>query len=201
MWNPAPSETLEEQIDFFSWLYDKHKGFLSQDDRRYFWGKGISKSGLDGLRKSMDHYFKAHFKESDEMNLGLAFHCRILEPSKYDDRFLYYHKLDGRTEEGKKQAKRIEKRKEELRKKNKYQKILKMDDHETVLGMEEALWNHPEAGPLFRDGGISEETVVWNNEKHGTLMKGKLDFRIPHEKVIIDLKTSSSAHIDDVTHT
>ncbi|HCB45070.1 MAG TPA: hypothetical protein DEP37_01440 [Algoriphagus sp.] len=32
-------------------------------------------------------------------------------------------------------------------------------------------------------------------------MKGKLDFRIPHEKVIIDLKTSGSAHIDDVTHT
>ena len=178
---------LEGRIDHFSWLYEEHSGFVSQEDREYFWGKGLSNSGLSKVRKSIDHYFYDEWIETQAMVVGSATHCYILEPEKFDRRYRVGPVVDRRTKAGKEEWKAFED--SLVRDDGKPIKAITEAEMGGIVNMKNSIDAHPLAGDLFKNG-IAEETIVWNDSTTGCLMKGKLDWRRPEEKLIIDLKTT-----------
>jgi len=180
---------LEGRINHFSWLLEEHKGFVAQEDKEYFWGKGLSNSGLGKVNKSIDHYFYDEYVETASTILGSAIHCYILEPDRFDDRYAVAPKLDRRTKDGKEGWKAFEESLKGARKDGRDKKPITNDDMGTIVNMRKSVMNHPLAGGLFKNG-IAEETIVWNNKETGALLKGKTDWRMPEEKVVVDLKST-----------
>tara|TARA_B100000902_G_scaffold400033_1_gene474818 strand:- start:5441 stop:6337 length:897 start_codon:yes stop_codon:yes gene_type:complete len=178
---------LEGRIDHFSWLYEEQSGFVSQEDREYFWGKGLSNSGLSKVRKSIDHYFYDEWIETQAMVVGSATHTYILEPEKFDRRYRIGPAVDRRTKAGKEEWKAFEE--SLVRDDGKPIKAITDAEMGGIVNMKKSIDAHPLAGNLFKNG-IAEETIVWNDSTTGCLMKGKLDWRRPEEKLIVDLKTT-----------
>tara|TARA_E500000331_G_C17252275_1_gene711692 strand:+ start:1560 stop:2471 length:912 start_codon:yes stop_codon:yes gene_type:complete len=186
---------LEGRVDHFKWLYEEHSSFVSQEDREYFWGKGLSNSGLSKFSKSADHYFWDDFVKTQALVVGSATHCYILEPDKFDSRFVIAPKIDKRTKAGKEEWAEFEKTL--VRKDGRDIEAITEEEFGMIVNMKKAVQNHGLARSLLSEG-ISEETIVWNDEKTGCLMKGKLDWRRPEEKIIIDLKTTRDASREGV---
>ena len=104
-------------------------GDLTNED--YHARPEISKSSLDRIHKSIDHYEAPWKPPTDKMRMGTAFHTLILEPELFDAQFVQGTKLDGRTAEGKKEKKEIE---ENLKS---GQDVLKYYDYENLMRMKE----------------------------------------------------------------
>lgn len=187
---------LEGRVNHFSWLYEEHIGFISQEDREYFWGKGLSNSGLNRFHKSPDHYFHDEFVKTSALVFGSAFHTYILEPQKFDKRFVVAPKFDKRTKQGKEEWREFE-ASLETNDGSKPKEAITEEDMGSIVNMSKAINAHPLAGNLFKEG-IAEETIVWNEEKTGCLMKGKTDWRRPEEKLIIDLKSTRDGNPENL---
>ena len=185
-------KTLKERIDFFSWMFDEGKDVLvTRDELRKFKGRGMSKSSLDYITKSMAHYFGPPIKQTDAMVLGSAFHSMILEPDKFKKEYAKIGQFDRRTKIGK------EGYAEAITLVGKRTPIQTIDWH-VLQKMKDAVWSHPLASELLSDG-IAEETVVWNDPRTRVLLKGRVDWRNENHKCIIDVKTCMDASHDEVT--
>lgn len=181
---------LLERIQNFGWIYDKFNGFLSDDERKIYKGMGLSKSSLDKINKSIDHYFMDQDRETPAMRVGTAFHTLILEPEKFDVEYVCGPDCDRRTSAGKKSWKDAEEE-------NKGKSLLNISDWDMIHHMRDSIAKHKLATHLLNpELGKAEETMMWNDPELGTLMKGRSDFRNFKEKVIIDLKSTMDATPD-----
>ena len=181
---------LLERIQGFGWLYDKYTGFLSDEERKMYRGMGLSKSSLDRINKSMDHYFLDQDKETPAMRVGTAFHTLILEPDKFEKQYACGPDCDRRTSAGRQAWKDAEEE-------NDGKSIISIPDWDMIHHMQDSISNHKLATHLLNpDLGAAEETMMWNDSELGTLMKGRSDFRNFKEKVIIDLKSTMDATPD-----
>ena len=182
----SQQKTLAQRIEYFNWLYDEGNGILSTiDEFREFKGRGMSKSSLDYVHRSMDHYFGPPIKQTPAMEVGSAFHTYVLEPEKFDKEYALIEQFDRRTNDGKegyaKAIKAVGKR-----------TALKPVDYYMIKGMGKAVKNHPRANELLSTG-FAEETLIWNDKNTGILMKGRTDWRNEKERCIIDLKSCKEA--------
>ena len=157
-------------------------GDLTNED--YHARPEISKSSLDRIHKSIDHYEAPWKPPTDKMKMGTAFHTLILEPELFDAQFVQGTKLDGRTAEGKKEKKMIE---ENLKV---GQDVLKFHDYENLMRMKEKTEQHPRFKSYF-ESGEPETSIFW--EMQGVGCKCRPDWMINDGEYIIDLKTSSDA--------
>jgi len=178
---------LNGRINHFNWLFEEHCGFISQEDREYFWGKGLSNSGLGQFHKSVDHYFYDERRETQAMVIGSACHTYVLEPHRFDDRFAIRPKVDRRTNAGKEEWKVFEA--SLVREDGRLKGVLSDDDMGMIYNIRQSIFSHPLAEGLFKNG-IAEESCIWNDPNTKCLMKSKTDWRMPDEKIIIDLKTT-----------
>ena len=185
-----PSQRLLEKVQTFAWLYDQHKGFLSDEERKMYRGLGLSKSSLDRINKSVDHYFMEQVAETPAMRVGTAFHTLILEPDKFERDYICGPDTDRRSAAGKKAWKDAEEN-------NNGKTLLNVNDWDMIHFMQESVSRHKLASHLLDEkSGKAEETMMWNDSELGTLMKGRSDFRNFSEKVIIDLKSTMDATKD-----
>lgn len=150
----------------------------------YLAAPGISASGLRAMSKSPLHYQHAingERKETDAMRLGTATHCAVLEPGRFDSRFVIW---EGR------------------RAGNEYkafaanaaasgQTVLTADQAESAMRIRDAVRAHPVAGPLVESGGEAEVSIFWEFE--GMPAKSRLDMG---GECIVDLKTSNANDMD-----
>ena len=144
----------------------------------------ISKSSLDMIHKSIDHFLAPRKPPTDKMRFGTAFHTLILEPDNFDKQYIQGSGIDGRTTEGKKEKKEIEENKKEG------QEVLKFQDYENLMRMKEKTEQHPRFSSYF-EVGEPEVSVFW--EMQGVGCKCRPDWMIDGGDYIIDLKTSSDA--------
>jgi len=179
-----------EKIQEFGWLFDKYSGFLSNEERKMYRGMGLSKSSLDRINKSIDHYFMDQDKETPAMRVGTAFHTLILEPDKFDNEYVCGPDCDRRTSAGKKAWADAENS-------NEKKHLLTINDWDMIHNMKESIENSRLASHLLNPNyGLAEETMMWNDSELGTLMKGRSDFRNTKEKIVIDLKSTMDATPD-----
>lgn len=185
-------QELTDRVRHFSWIYEKYSGFLQKDEIKAFKGVGLSKSSLDKINKSVDHFFEKKFPETAAMKIGSAFHCLVLEPHKFHDQFINAPDIDRRTTAGKAQYKEFE---EEHEKKT----IIPSADWEMIHLMCQSLESNDVASEMLAPyAGEVEETMMWNDPELGTLMKGRGDFRNKEQKIIIDLKSTMDASEDKI---
>ena len=159
----------------------------------YHAGQGLGASNLRELLRSPLHYItsvNSEHKETPAMKLGIATHCAILEPERFDIEYVEAPVVDRRTKDGKaiwselEQSGRI---------------VLNSDEYGKVVEMASAIKRHELASKLV-SGGVSEQSVYWYQrvsslEVSEILCKARPDYVKPLKKgyVIVDIKTTQDA--------
>ncbi|OGA07509.1 MAG: hypothetical protein A3D95_05835 [Betaproteobacteria bacterium RIFCSPHIGHO2_12_FULL_69_13] len=100
-------------------------------------------------------------------DFGRTFHCALLEPKVFLERFAVAPDCDGRTKAGKAEL-------AAWRALNVGREAISQEGMDTILGMSEAVRAHKVAGPLI-DGVLAEETITWTDAETGILCKARLD--------------------------
>ena len=144
------------------------------------------KAGRDSMRH-MKRAKESPKQPSPEMRMGTALHCLVLEPEKFART---YRACDIECDKAAKA----------------YKSFAAECDHEGVepLSFYEAaqlaeqrrnLMEHPEAGAILREGGLSEYVALWQDHETGFACKARLDRYVPGV-VALDIKTTKCARDD-----
>ena len=186
------------------------KRVIEADDKWYFQDTvHVSNSMLkvfqnDGI-KNYDAYLQGKLrKESAAFNIGSAFHCLILEGTDvFNERYYVWDDsakcIEISGEDWKEQNKKPRGTKaykewyaEEIApiEANPDITMISADEFETIMKMEEALFNVPEAINLIKACNAYER--IYTNEINGIKTKCKVD-GIKYDDFIIDLKTTDSS--------
>lgn len=176
--------------------------------------ESISRSAIMDFDRSPYQYWANHIYEgrpvreqTPQMLFGEAFHTLIIEPDKFDERFIVKRKAEklpkvgllrdlGRPEYDKQKAARDivsaqNKAMEELFEiQSEGKKILDVDDFGRLMEMKAKLLNHDKAARLIEDA-VYESSYFWIDQDSGLMCKARPD--ILHENVIVDLKTCRDA--------
>jgi len=183
---------LKERVEKLKWLFDKSDTPMFDDieTNKRFSGMGLSKSSLDRVDKSMDHYFGPRTAETPAMKVGTAFHTLVLEIEHFDERYFLAPKVDLRTSDGKRRLKDAEAQ-------NEGKISLNPKDWDMIHEMAESVRSHPLANDLLSNG-IAEQTLMWNDSATNVLMKGRIDWINQEYRTVIDLKSCQDASLDHV---
>ncbi len=147
----------------------------------------ISKTGLDQINKSPQHYlaWKNRPQEpTDAMIFGSAFHHAVLQPKIYKNLYASLpEKIDKRTKIGKEIW-------AEFQHANQGKILLDKEQMDAIERMTEEVYSHPTASKLL-SGGEPEKSLIFDVEKFGVRMKGRVDYL--KGNLITDLKTCEDA--------
>lgn len=158
----------------------------------------VSKHMLDLIADSPEK-FRAAMDSTEEreptpsMVLGSAFHCAVLEPERFHERYAVKPEgIDRRTKAGKEAFAAWEAE-------NAGKEVLDSEQMETIKGMRDSLLAHPLVGALWKQHGISERTIISRDEETGLPLKCRIDrvFPAASASIAIDLKTCASARPDE----
>jgi hypothetical protein len=154
----------------------------------------LTSSGIKQLLKSPAHYknwIEQEDFDSNALKFGRAFHALMLEPKVFQDDFV---KL---PEFGDLRTKIAKEAKEAFLKDNQNKNYINSEDYELLFQLRKACLDHPIAKRLLEEQGKNEIAVNW--EADGVKHRCTPD-RVLSNGVIIDLKTTESAHRDDFSY-
>ena len=159
------------------------------DDDAYHGGPGISKSGLWTIyTKSPAHYRFAPSRETAAFALGKAAHVAILEPETFEARVM--RGPDNRRGNNWKDA--------EAEATNSGRLLLTSGDYDTGLLMRDAVHADARISAIITGAGAQvEASGFWIDEETGVLCKCRPDLYRPDLGIMLDLKSTASAHPDD----
>jgi exodeoxyribonuclease VIII len=154
----------------------------------------INQSGLKLYRRS-PAWYKYNTDNppapSDTQVFGSAYHCYILEPFKFPDKYFVFDPSE-RPEKDKTMASNANKAwKQSLMTTDKI--ILDMEDFNKIQMMADVLINHPTFKALMTDGQY--EQLIELDDFKGCPVHGRPDFY--NDKFILDLKTCYNASPKD----
>lgn len=145
---------------------------------------GLSKSGLDLIRKSLNHYYCRESKDSKALVFGSAAHTLLLEPHNFESEFIVAPNVNKRTNAGKEEW-------NEFIKEANGKKVLESSDMETLNRMKESFDKNKIISQLLNDVNI-ESSCFWTDPKTRVLCKCRPD-AYRDDGIIIDLKTTEDA--------
>lgn len=159
--------------------------------RGFFRDPAIARnSGLSRIARSPAHYIEYCRTPEDEgtpaLIFGRAFHCFILEPTKFLQRFIVRPDWDARTKAGK-----------ELRDTFTAmagsRTFLTQDDIDVLNRMRDSVMAHPTARNLVV-GGTAEREIAWTDPATKLQCGARLDFDIHELSAAVDLKSTDDAN-------
>jgi hypothetical protein len=155
-----------------------HKGIYEKlPEAEYRAAVGLNKSNMPDLLRSPAHYQAALKYPSDPTPatiLGSAFHCRILEPERFERScFEHNYKTAKQTEQG---------------------IFLHKSDLEKINAMYQVIQNHSIAKNLFI-GGEGEVSIFWEDPEFHIAGKARIDYVRRDLNLLIDLKTCKDASV------
>ncbi len=166
-----------------------HRGVPSEKYHSRILGQA-SKSALDLLHRSPAHY-KAWVDGQEEeptpaLLFGAAFHCALLEPEVFGGTYAVAPDFgDCRFKENKA-------RRDAWRAEHDGAQLLSADDAAAIDAMSRAVWRHPLAGMMMREGE-PELTVRWRDAATGVECKARGDYHVARHKMLVDLKSTEDA--------
>ncbi len=163
--------------DLLGW----HQHFPNEEYHR---APGISKSTLDKVHKSVDHWLHGERKETQAMVFGTAVHSAVLEPWTWPGEYLLGPDADKRSKEWKEAVAQADA--DGLT-------ILTQAQHRAVEQARDAVFSHPTAGPLFKHDGIAEGSLWVEEPNTGLLAKCRPDYLVRDLNMVVDLKTTKDA--------
>lgn len=152
----------------------------------------ISRSELVHIMKSPKSFIKnlgKQKKSTKTQELGVLLHMAILEPMRFEQYIEAPDFGDLRKTENKEAKKSFEQ-------KNIEKKLLDPVTYKKVIGMRNAILANEDAKKLL-SGGIAEQTIVFSDKKSGICQKVRPDYIKNNGKILIDIKTTSDASIEE----
>lgn len=158
--------------------------YQNMSNEEYHATDALGSTGLKELAKSPAHY-KAWkedgAKTSKALEIGHATHLLILEPDLFDKEVCIYNGI----KRGKKW--------DAFLSTNQGKTILKPHEYDTLVGMNDAIWNNETASGLLTIEGPVEQSVFWEDQHYGFQCKCRPDKTIPAIGILADLKSCQDA--------
>jgi len=189
--------------------------YAGLSNAEYHGGPGVSKSGLDKIRKSPAHFNEAMKKGYSEptvsQRLGTLAHALLLEPETFwdiyalpfdapegalstmDDMKARLKDLDQPVSGKKPDAVFLDDAKASYAEGVGAREVITAEEFEKVEGMRDAVMAHPKAGKLLAPGsGVAELSCYWRDPETGVLCRCRPDWW-RNDGVVVDLKTARDA--------
>jgi hypothetical protein len=139
----------------------------------------------DGTMAHMRHAELAGGGDTSEAKeFGVAFHCAIFEPGRFEREYTVAPKFDRRTKQGKADAEAWESA-------NAGKVPIAEDDMMRLVGMQASILNHPKASKVIGRPGPCEVGCVWRDHASGVWCKVRFD-KLLGGAFVIDAKSARS---------
>lgn len=181
--------------------FDSYEEFKESEYSNYSKFPSISVSKLKKLKKSPLHYKEEERKDTEAFTFGSAYHCYLLEPEKFKDRYYVIDEkeiIDILVGEGAEKPRATKTYKEWLDSqtaKAEGKIILNSDDFQKIKDMGSRILSHHYAKSLIR-GGIAERFLfvkLYDNYGNEYYIKLIADYFKENKRIITDLKSCNDA--------
>lgn len=149
----------------------------------------LSYSGIKNMAQNPAYFLWKRKQKviSDALEFGKAFHCRVLEPEKFDDQVVVF--TDGKTRQSQKYEKF------HFLPENKDRIILLEKEQDKLEIMANAVLADGSYSKeiIQAPGNLFEQRIDWEDIESEIPCKGFLDIHNPMNRIIADLKSVQSA--------
>ncbi|EON5596596.1 exodeoxyribonuclease VIII [Escherichia coli] len=160
-------------------------------NENYHVGPGVSKSQLDDIADTPALYLWRKNAPVDNtktktLDLGTAFHCRVLEPEEFSNRFIVAPEFNRRTNAGKEEEKAFL-----MECASTGKTVITAEEGLKIELMYQSVMALPLGQWLVESAGHAESSIYWEDPKTGILCRCRPDKIIPEFHWIMDVKTTA----------
>ena len=160
-------------------------------NENYHAGPGISKSQLDDIADTPALYLwrknaPVDTTKTKTLDLGTAFHCRVLEPEEFSNRFIVAPEFNRRTNAGKEEEKAFL-----MECASTGKTVITAEEGRKIELMYQSVMALPLGQWLVKSAGHAESSIYWEDPETGILCRCRPDKIIPEFHWIMDVKTTA----------
>jgi exodeoxyribonuclease VIII len=194
----------EEQVQFAKHCAENPNLLHSLPDDVYRAALGINQSSLEDFRTNQRKYHWKHVlghkdDPTQAMNVGSLFHRTVLEPHTVHEKYISDQIIVEEIKQSRPELVSIAASKEYKEfikgQEAKGVTVLKQDIFDSVAGMLDAVYSHPYAKNMLKNG-TPEAAMFAKDPISGLMLKGKVDFLLS-DGYLIDIKSTDDASPDE----
>ncbi|EEX7886839.1 exodeoxyribonuclease VIII [Escherichia coli] len=160
-------------------------------NENYHAGPGVSKSQLDDIADTPALYLwrknaPVDTTKTKTLDLGAAFHCRVLEPEEFSNRFIIAPEFNRRTNAGKEEEKAFL-----MECASTGKTVITAEEGRKIELMYQSVMALPLGQWLVESAGHAESSIYWEDPETGILCRCRPDKIIPEFHWIMDVKTTA----------
>ncbi len=160
-------------------------------NENYHAGPGVSKSQLDDIANTPALYLwrknaPVDTTKTKTLDLGTAFHCRVLEPEEFSNRFIVAPEFNRRTTAGKEEEKAFL-----MECASTGKTVITAEEGRKIELMYQSVMALPLGQWLVESAGHAESSIYWEDPETGILCRCRPDKIIPEFHWIMDVKTTA----------
>ncbi|EMD8583913.1 exodeoxyribonuclease VIII [Escherichia coli] len=160
-------------------------------NENYHAGPGVSKSQLDDIADTPAQYLwrknaPVDTTKTKTLDLGTAFHCRVLEPEEFSNRFIVAPEFNRRTNAGKEEEKAFL-----MKCASTGKTVITAEESRKIELMYQSVMALPLGQWLVESAGHAESSIYWEDPETGILCRCRPDKIIPEFHWIMDVKTTA----------
>ena len=160
-------------------------------NENYHAGPGVSKSQLDDIADTPALYLwrknaPVDTTKTKTLDLGTAFHCRVLEPEEFSNRFIVAPEFNRRTPAGKEEEKAFL-----MECASTGKTVITAEEGRKIELMYQSVMALPLGQWLVESAGHAESSIYWEDPETGILCRCRPDKIIPEFHWIMDVKTTA----------
>ncbi|EHY3133832.1 exodeoxyribonuclease VIII [Escherichia coli] len=160
-------------------------------NENYHAGPGVSKSQLDDIADTPALYLwrknaPVDTTKTKTLDLGTAFHCRVLEPEEFSNRFIIAPEFNRRTNAGKEEEKAFL-----MECASTGKTVITAEEGRKIELMYQSVMALPLGQWLVESAGHAESSIYWEDPETGILCRCRPDKIIPEFHWIMDVKTTA----------
>ncbi|EEZ6936092.1 exodeoxyribonuclease VIII [Escherichia coli] len=160
-------------------------------NENYHAGPGVSKSQLDDIADTPALYLwrknaPVDTTKTKTLDLGTAFHCHVLEPEEFSNRFIVAPEFNRRTNAGKEEEKAFL-----MECASTGKTVITAEEGRKIELMYQSVMALPLGQWLVESAGHAESSIYWEDPETGILCRCRPDKIIPEFHWIMDVKTTA----------
>ncbi|EAR2910925.1 exodeoxyribonuclease VIII [Salmonella enterica] len=160
-------------------------------NENYHAGPGVSKSQLDDIADTPALYLwrknaPVDTTKTKTLDLGTAFHCRVLEPEEFSNRFIVAPEFNRRTTAGKEEEKAFL-----MECASTGKTVITAEEGRKIELMYQSVMALPLGQWLVESAGHAESSIYWEDPETEILCRCRPDKIIPEFHWIMDVKTTA----------
>ena len=160
-------------------------------NENYHAGPGVSKSQLDDIADTPALYLwrknaPVDTTKTKTLDLGTAFHCRVLEPEEFSNRFIVAPEFNRRTNAGKEEEKAFL-----MECASTGKTVITAEEGRKIELMYQSVMALPLGQWLVESAGHAESSIYWEDPETAILCRCRPDKIIPEFHWIMDVKTTA----------